>query len=48
MRLLIDQTFATATYTHPVSGGAIAAPIAKSIFDACGELGYLPAPAVIE
>jgi penicillin-binding protein 2 len=25
-------------------GGAVAAPIAKRIFDACGELGYLPIP----
>ena len=28
----------------PAGGGAIAAPIAKRIFDACGELGYLPPP----
>ena len=28
----------------PGGGGAVAAPIAKHIFDACGELGYLPPP----
>lgn len=28
----------------PAGGGAIAAPIAKRIFDACGQLGYLPEP----
>jgi len=27
-------------------GGTVAAPIAKRIFDACGELGYLPPPQV--
>jgi len=28
------------------TGGAVAAPIAKRIFDVCGQLGYLPAPQI--